>query len=126
MPAPLDADLRQRIVGLGLQGLRPVVIHERIARAVSIDSVYSVLRSARRQGAGVPLHRPGPPATTGITGARVLVWIDEDRQLERLDQACRRHRMSRQALLSSLVAAILDEPVVLDNLLDEIGDGDAT
>ena len=126
MPATIDADLRQRIVGLGLQGLRPRVIHEQIAGAVSIDCVYSVLRSARRQGARVPSHRPGPPATAGVTGAQVLVWIDEDHQLERLDQACRRRRMSRQLLLSSLVGAILDEPVLLDNLLDDLEDGDAT
>lgn len=126
MPATIDADLRQRIVGLGLQGLRPRVIHEQIAGAVSIDSVYSVLRSARRQGAAIALHAPGPPQSGSNDGARTVVVIDEADHVRRLDRACRRRRMSRQALLSKLVAIVLDDDWLLDNLLDDLEDGDAT
>ena len=112
--SPKDRDAA--IVRLAKQGVAPAEIDWVFKGFVPRPSIYKAIADARRRGETIPHF----PKTGGKSRGRVVHLPDD--LIASLKPHAARRKVSVQDLIRSLLWTVVDEPPLLDNVLDDLDD----
>ena len=105
-----------KIVSLAQTGIRPADIEKMFEGFISRASIYVAIANARKRGQTIPHFSK----TAGKRGDNV-VRLPADLMTSLTPYAARR-KISVQDLIRSLLWTVVDEPPLLDNVLDDLDD----